>query len=391
MPSPDSGAGATAGSLVSLSALGWDPRVDALFASHGARGLLAGRVVRVDRGGSLVATASGERRASLGPGLLAHSADAEAHPVTGDWVALSQPPGASAAVIAAVLPRASAFRRFHDGIVQVLAANVDVVFIVIAAGVGANATSGSHHRLAIRPDGRVRRLDRELALALGSGARPVIVISKADLAVDIDSAIATVANEAPGIPIHATSGASGEGVATLLEYAAGNRTLALIGASGVGKSTIANRLLGHEALATSQVRSADGRGRHTTTARHLLPLPGGGVLIDTPGIRTLGLWDAEAAVGQVYADVEQIAALCRFNDCVHEQEPGCAVRAAIANGELTDTRLASYRKLRREAALEERRRDPRREAEERQRLRASGRGTRRREQERGKSRWRDEG
>jgi ribosome biogenesis GTPase len=373
-----------------LTPLGWTPRLADAFAPHRALGRAPGRVVRVDRGSALVATAAGERRAAPSPALHTHADGAGAAPVTGDWVALDDPRGAPAATIVAVLPRSSAFRRFRDGAVQVLAANVDVAFVVVAAGAEPGAGAAGRHRLAVQPDGRVRRLDRELALAFESGAQPVIVLSKSDLCPDLAAVVATVERAAPAVPVHATSATSGDGIAALRAYASGNRTVVLIGASGVGKSTIANRLLGADALATSAVRE-DGRGRHTTTARHLLLLPGGGALIDTPGMRSLGLWDAEAAVGQVYVDVEVLAAACRFPDCAHQSEPGCAVQAAIGRGTLTAERLNAYRKLQREAALEERKHDPRKQAEEHARNRTLFAGYRRRNREQPKSRWRDEG
>lgn len=390
MPDDLTAGGPPADPLDPLAALGWTPRLDEAFAAHGSAGRMRGRVVRVDRGSVSVATADGEQRATGVVSAAARVDGGELAPVTGDWVALEFVPGAPAPVIAAVLPRASAFRRFRDGAVQVLAANIDVAFVVMAAGAGAGAGSAARHRLAVQSDGRVRRLDRELALAFESGATPVIVLSKADLCPDLDALIAAVRRAAPDVPVHVTSGLSGDGVADLRTYATGSRTLALIGASGVGKSTIANRLLGAEALVTAPTRADDGRGRHTTTARHLLPLPGGGALIDTPGLRSLGLWDAEAAVDQVYADIAAIAAACRFHDCVHASEPGCAVQAAIADGTLTVERLAAYRKLQREAALEERKHDPRKQAEERERQRALFTGFRKRARQRAKSRWRDE-
>jgi ribosome biogenesis GTPase len=395
VPASRSFGGAAADPPEALIALGWSPRLDDAFTPHRAAGRVRGRVVRVDRGSAQVATDVGELRATPSPALFASADGDEARPVTGDWVALTGPPDTGEPdlwepVIAAVLPRSSAFRRFRDGSVQVLAANVDVVLIVLAAGAEAGAGSSGRHRLAARPDGHLRRLDRELALAFESGAQPVIVVSKADLCPDLDAVVATVQRSAPSLPVHATSAATGEGIEALRAYASGNRTVALIGASGVGKSTIVNRLLGAELLATSAVRAYDGRGRHTTTARHLLALPGGGALIDTPGMRSLGLRDAEAAVGRVYADVEALAAECRFGDCAHGSEPGCAVQAALADGTLTPQRLAAYGKLQREAALAERKRDPRKQAEAHERQRATFNGYRKQAKQRPKSRWRED-
>jgi len=354
-----------------LEALGWSARLEPLFAHHRARGRAPARVARVDRGGLLVATERGEARASVAPALIASAADGEALPATGDWVALTAPdatPGAPRAAVE-ILPRASTFRRYRDG-GQVLAANVDVVFVAAAAESG--ATSAGRHRLAVQLDGRVRRLDRELALAFESGAQPVVVLSKADLVPDVGAVAEAVARAAPGIDVHATSGATGDGVDAL--RGCGRRPHAR-----------ADRRLRRREVAH---REPPARPRG---ARHLLPLRGGGgALIDTPGLRSLGLWDAEAAVARVYADVEALAAACRFRDCAHESEPGYAVRAAIEEGRLPASRLAGYRKLGREAELEERRRDPRAQAEEQRGLRARWRGYRARSRSSAKGRWRDD-
>ncbi len=370
-----------------LAAYGWTDAVAARFAPHAIAGLAPGRVVRVDRGSALVATPTGDRHAAPATALL--GGDPEALPVTGDWVALRAVPGLDHDLVEAVLDRTSAFRRFRGG-VQVLAANVDVVFVVVPAGVGDAAGADARRRTAIQADGRVRRLDRELALAYESGARPVVVLSKADLQPDLEHAVTAVRRVAgEAIAVHATSAATGDGVDALRAYATAGRTIALIGASGVGKSTIANALLGADTLATSHARAADQRGRHTTTARHLVLLPGGGALIDTPGIRELGLWDAEEAVDRVYDDVAALAARCRFADCAHEREPGCAVRAAIDDGALEEHRLMSYRKLQREAALEERKHDPRKRAEARQDHKRWSKEVGKRNRAKAKQRWRD--
>jgi ribosome biogenesis GTPase len=213
----------------------------------------------------------------------------------------------------------------------VLAANVDVVFVVVALGAAPN----------------LRRLERFLALAWESGAQPVVLLSKADLCPDLPSVVASVVGAAPGAPVHAVSNVTGDGVEEVRSYLRPGTTVVLLGASGVGKSTLANRLLGTSYLATTAIRG-DGKGRHTTTHRELIPLPGGAVLIDTPGLRGLQLWDAESGLDQAFAEVEALFGDCRFTDCAHETEPGCAVLAALADGRLEPRRWESYRKLQRE-------------------------------------------
>jgi ribosome biogenesis GTPase len=214
---------------------------------------------------------------------------------------------------------------------QVVAANIDSIFIVHAAN---NINQ--------------RRIEREVAQVAAGGAAPVVVLNKCDLVSDIYGVLDEAEGAAPGVPVHAVAGLTGDRVDDLRGYAAGNRTVAFIGASGVGKSTLINRLLGEEILATSAVREDDQRGRHTTTARHLLPLPGGGALIDTPGMRSFGLSDSAAGVGQVFSDIVQLETSCRFSDCSHRGEPGCAVREALGSGELDRDRLDSFHKLNRE-------------------------------------------
>lgn len=347
-----------------LSALGWTPSRDDEIAPHAARGCVPARVGAQHRGTYVVHTAPGERPAEPAGHLLHAAAGAADLPVVGDWVAVHDPPGAAAAVVHAVLPRRSAFSRRAAGSAvaeQVVAANVDVVLVVTAVGRDLNA----------------RRLERYLAAAWDSGADPVVVLNKADLADDLDAAVAEAEAVAFGVPVHAVSAVAGTGVAELAGYAAGGRTVALLGSSGVGKSSLVNRLLGEERQAVRDVRSGDSRGRHTTTARELLPLPGGGLVLDTPGMRELGLWDADAGVDRTFADVAELAAGCRFSDCAHEREPGCAVLAALADGRLEAERLESYRKLLRELRHLEVKADPAARAEQRRRRRRFARSMRR--------------
>jgi ribosome small subunit-dependent GTPase A len=308
-----------------LAPLGWDAGRQAELEDLAPQAEPA-RVVRVDRGGGLALAADGVR-AIAGVGLAC-----------GDWVALD---GGRAAL---VLRRRTQIRRRAAGrpdAAQVIAANVDVVLIV----------QGLDRPL------RIGRLTRGLALARDAGARPVVTLTKADLgpAPAVEAEVAAL-----GADVLRVSASSGEGIDAVAALARPSRTVVMIGESGAGKSTLANALLGEEALATGDVRAGDGKGRHTTTARHLVVLPGGGALIDTPGIRELGLWaDAGGGVATAFADVEELAPRCRFGDCRHDSEPGCAVRAAVERGELAGERLDDYLGLMREVAALERRADER--------------------------------
>jgi ribosome biogenesis GTPase len=237
---------------------------------------------------------------------------------------------------------------------QVLAANVDTVFLV----------------MGLDRDYNPRRVERALVLAWESGAEPVIVLNKTDLSDEVEARRAEVEAAAPGVPVVALSAKRSEGLADLGPWLRRGRTVALLGSSGVGKSTIVNRLLGEERQRTREVRESDQRGRHTTTHRELLALPGGGLLIDTPGLREIQLWATEGGLAAAFGDVETLAAGCRFRDCAHEAEPGCAVRAAVEEGTLPPERLASFHKLRAELRSLEIREDPERLRAERARWRS---------------------
>lgn len=343
-----------------LAELGWTPHWQGLFAPHGAAGLFAGRVIRGDRTSSLVATADGIVRAGTAARLLKASEGHAALPVVGDWVALSVPDGDGAALIEAVLARRNAIVRSDAGRtseVQALAANVDTVFVV--------------HPIADEPN--LRRLERELAVAWSSGATPVVVLTKSDLSADAEAACEAVADVAIGVEIVPVNGLAGVGVAGLLASVAAGRTAILLGPSGAGKSTLINALLGEQRLATGEVRENDGRGRHTTVARELVSIPGHGVIIDTPGLRAIGLTGDEDGLALAFPDIEALAPSCRFRDCRHGEEPDCAVREAVEAGALDPGRLASWHKLQREQQVAAAKTDVRARAEEHRKERIMGR------------------
>lgn len=312
----------------SLARLGWDDHFAALFAEHAAAGLVPARVVRVDRGLCDVLTESGPLRADSSAVV---SRDPAQTVCTGDWAALR--PDAEPELVA-LLPRRSAITRAsvdRTSHMQALAANVDAVVVAISTAAPINA-------------GQVERL---LALAWESGATPVVALTKVDVAADLDEALATVTALAPGVEVIPTSAATSDGLIELVETVTG--TTVLLGPSGAGKSTLANALLGREHMAVNEVRAVDGKGRHTTVHRELLPLPNGGVLTDTPGLRGIGLQDAADGVERVFAEIEAYAEDCRFRDCRHDSEPGCAVQDAIVDGRMDVGRLNRYRKLLRES------------------------------------------
>jgi ribosome biogenesis GTPase / thiamine phosphate phosphatase len=348
--------------LFELTALGWSPGRQEEFEPHAAGGLAPARVAAQHRGAYVVYAEAGERPAEVAGRFRHEAATASDFPAVGDWVAVEDAPDAGAATIHAVLDRATAFSRKAAGeeaVEQVVAANVDVVFLVSAFG----------------DDLNVRRIERYLASGWESGATPIIVLNKSDLSVDLAADLAEVEAVAFGVPVHVVSCLAGDGLDELKAYLSGNRTVALLGSSGVGKSSLLNRLVGWERQDVRGIR-ADGRGRHTTTFRELVPLPDGGLVLDTPGMRELALWDAAGGVEDAFTDVADLAAACRFADCAHESEPGCAVQAALADGSLAGERLESYRKLQRELDHLELKADPRAQAEARRARRRFARSLR---------------
>jgi ribosome biogenesis GTPase len=318
------------------------------------------RVVAVHKETSIVRGPDGTERTAIVSGRFRFDALAPSdYPAVGDWVTLSATTRAGEpAIITAVLPRRSAFVRSaadasrrsagHLADEQVLAANVDVAFLV--AG--------------LDDDFNLRRLERYVAVAWSSGVRPVIILNKADIAVDLEQRLLEVESIAPDVPIVVLSALTGDHVADLTPFLQAGHTAVVLGSSGVGKSTLVNTLLGEQRQATAAVRDDDSRGRHTTTHRELFALPGGALLIDTPGIRSLEVAGADVGVDVAFDDIADLASACRFSDCRHEGEPGCAVRAAVDDGRLSNDRLASHRKLERELAHAERKGDARARAAE---------------------------
>jgi ribosome small subunit-dependent GTPase A len=337
--------------VTDLSALGWTP--------DRAAGLPAGsvpaRVSRVDRGRLSVLTADGESR--VHPGAALYDESGLSGPAVGDWVAVR------GELAVAVLPRTSAFVRTVAGrtsVAQVVAANLDTLLVV-------DSLSG---------EARLRRVERYLAVAWSSGATPVVVLTKADLCEDVAAVVEQVREDALGVEVLAVSSVTGDGVDAVRALLPPGRTGAMVGPSGVGKSSLVNALSGETIADTGEIRENDGRGRHTTTARELHLLPGGGLLVDTPGMRELALYDDGDGVDSAYADVTVLAADCRFRDCRHRTEPGCAVAAAIDDGSLDPARYSAWRKLQAEAHRQLLRVDARARAAEKARLRSFHRAIR---------------
>ena len=327
-----------------LSALGWDPVWEAIRSTLAPDDAEPARVAVQHRGGYILYAADGEAPAAIS-GRLRH----EAHflsrlPVVGDWVLVRD------GVIHAVLPRRTSFSRkvpLGQSEEQVVGANVDAVLVVEA----------------IDGELNTRRLERYLTAAYESGAEPAVLLNKMDLSPDSAAVVSGARAVAPGTPVHALSARTGEGLAALDMYCRPGRTVVFLGPSGVGKTSLLNALSGEERPTASVLE--DGRGRHTTTHRELVIVPGRGMILDTPGMRELQLWDASAGLDAVFDDVTTLENGCRFGDCSHGGEPGCAIRAAIAAGTLAAERFASYQKLEREEAHVLRKRDKRALAEQR--------------------------
>jgi ribosome biogenesis GTPase len=335
-----------------LEQYGWSDALKQQFTPHAAAGLIPARVIVQQRGLYDIVTEIGELTATLA-GKLAHDAEDGALPVTGDWVAVQARPAERSASIQHVLPRSSTFMRRASGPgaarAQLVAVNVDVALLAASMNADLNA----------------RRIERYLATAWESGADPVVVLTKADMCSDAEARLSEIEAVAMGVPVLAVSAVTGAGLDALRAYLKPGQTAVLLGSSGVGKSTLVNALAGREQMATQAIREDDARGRHTTSHRELVLLPSGALILDTPGMRELGLWEAGDGMSTAFADIEALAAQCRFRDCGHDGEPGCAIAAALETGALDAARWRAYGKLQRELNFHTGKEDPKAQAESR--------------------------
>jgi ribosome biogenesis GTPase / thiamine phosphate phosphatase len=355
----------------SQSGWGWNSYFEALWHDRDWKNAVPARVTAQQRRFWGVAGAFGECWAEASGKLRLAADEGGDWPAAGDWVAAEMQGADGNAVIHAVLPRRSKFVRKSPGKKmeeQVIAANVDTALLVTA----------------LDGDFNPRRMERYLAQCWESGARPVIVLNKADACENARDKAAEMERVAVGTAICVVSARTGDGFCELEEFLRPGQTLVLLGSSGVGKSTIANRLLGQAVQEVQPVRESDSRGRHTTTSRELFILPGGALLMDTPGLREMQLWDAEEGVAQVFADIDALATECRFGDCRHEGEPGCAVQASLDAGMLNPARLESRRKLMREQEFLRRKIDPEARQEQKEQWKQIHRAARQKYQQREK-------
>lgn len=316
---------------------GWNANLNADFSTFAVKGYQPARVISEQKGLYRVITDRGEILARVSGKLRFQATGREDFPAVGDWVAVSWCEGEERAAIHGLLPRFSKFARKAAGLEtaeQIVAANVDTVFLINA----------------LNHDLNLRRIERYLTLAWDSGANPVIVLSKADLCDEVAQQVSEVEQIALGVPVHIISSLTGAGLDDLNCYLQPGKTVAMLGSSGAGKSTLLNCLYGQERQKVQTIRAGDDRGRHTTTTRELVELPQGGLLIDTPGMRELQLWGNDSSLQDSFNDVDSLARQCRFSDCCHEQEPGCAVREALQSGTLSKDRFHSYLKLKKELA-----------------------------------------
>jgi len=338
-----------------LTDLGWDAEWARLFAPYAAEGLVAARVAIEFNYIYRLYGEAGELQAQHA-GRMRHQAEGRQQlSAVGDWVAALPTPGEASATIEAVLPRRSRFSRKVAGETteeQIVAANIDTVFLV----------------MGLDGDYNPRRLERYLLMAYESGAKPVVLLNKTDVAEHLAEDLDEIAGIAVGLPVHAISARERHGIEVIASHLAPGRTGALLGSSGVGKSTIVNALMGEEMLKTRDVRASDSRGRHTTRHRHLILLGSRGLLIDTPGMRELQLWTQSESARETFEDVEGLAAACHFTNCQHREEPRCAVKQAIADGTLAPVRLESYLKLEDEMRSLDVRKDARAQIDEKRKM-----------------------
>jgi ribosome biogenesis GTPase len=343
--------------VMSLEDWGWDERWAEAFAAAAGREMLPARVILEQRSLFGVATAEGERSARVLGGLRHKTADPADLPAVGDWIGVERVPGEKTMLVRRVLKRRTKLSRKAAGEAleeQVIAANLDAVFVITA----------------LNRDFNARRLERFLAVCRESGAAPVILLNKLDACPDPAPYLAEAAAVSSGAPVVALSAATGAGTDALGEWIKPGHTIGFVGSSGVGKSTLVNRLLGTQAIRTFATRASDERGRHTTTHRQMFVLPGGGVLLDTPGMREMQFWEADQGLAQAFDEIDALAAACRFRNCGHDSEPGCAVKAGVEAGTVTQQRLESWRKLKRELKERTARLDPAKTAAEKRRVRA---------------------
>jgi ribosome biogenesis GTPase len=338
--------------------MGWSPFFENQLASGDRSRYSVGRILEERKNCYVLLTEDGrEVRASLAGKLHYNASGRGALPAVGDWVCASVRPEEGQATIHRLLERRTKIARKGAGTVtdeQVLAANIDTVFLVSS----------------LNQDLNPRRIERYLALSLESGARPVLLLTKADLCEEPAEAVAEIERVAPFVSVHVVSALEGRGLGALVAYLGPGQTSVLLGSSGVGKSTLVNQMLGDPRQAVREIRSRDGRGRHTTTSRQLVFLPEGGMIIDTPGIRELQLWDADEGLGEIFKDVEEAANHCRFTDCGHHAgTPGCGIEAAVESGALPPDRVASWHKLGRELGFLERKQDKRAQSQLEKKLR----------------------
>lgn len=336
---------------LNINLIGMNERVEKEFSVYKEQGFTLGRVALEHKRMYRIWTENGEPLCEVSGKFSFNALGREDYPAVGDWVVLQERVNENRGTIHAVLSRSSKFSRKSAGLVteeQIVAANVDTIFLVNS----------------LNEDLNLRRIERYLLLTWESGANPVIILSKADLCENIAEKIVEVETVALGVPIIVISALENAGIENLQGYLQPGKTVALLGSSGVGKSTITNILLGMEKQTVQEIRTGDDKGKHTTTHREMILLPNGAILIDTPGMRELQLWEGSDGVSESFSDIESLMNLCRFRDCKHEKEPGCAVHRAIEAGELSEERLYSYKKLLKELAYLDRKVDKKAQSDE---------------------------